>query len=64
MKRRTAKDKANMGLKSKEFYFLNGIVYQNSLDAPDSDYYPIRPKGKQIPLQSFGCLAIPKYNAG
>jgi hypothetical protein len=49
-------------LNSDDFYFYyHGIVYQNALDLPDSDYYPIKPKGRKIPGQDVGCLRIPAY---
>ena len=61
MKRRTENDKT-MNLKNeKEFYFLNGIVYQDPRTLPTLDYYPIFSKGRQIPGQAFGNLRIPSH---
>ena len=62
MRKRTEKDKANMDLeKVREFYFFEGIVYQDPLTMPASNYNTIKPKGRQIPGQPHGNLKVPGY---
>ena len=61
MKRRTTKDKEAMNLDSKEFYFFQGVVYQDPRTLPTLEYYPIFSKGRQIPGQAMGCLKVPGY---
>ena len=64
LKERKTNDKKvpRMDLKnSSYFYYHNGISYQSAIDSPDSEHYPIFPKGKQIPGQPFGCYKVPGY---
>ena len=58
----TDRKASRMDLKnSSYFYFHNSISYQSAIDSPDSEHYPIFPKGKQIPGQPFGCYKVPGY---
>jgi hypothetical protein len=44
---------------SNDFYFQR--VPTDLSNNPDIDYYPVMPKGKQMPLQPDGCYRVPGH---
>ena len=66
LKERKTNDKkaSRMDLKNSSYFYLHdGISYQSAIDSPDSEHYPIFPKGKQIIGQAMGNLRVPGHGA-